>query len=397
MTERLSLQGLPDAYLLVILAAAFLLGLVLGLRLWAVRTKKPGSGADARRSPDYILGMYALLASDVDTAIERLSRVVEISTEPVEVYLALGNLYRQRGQIDRAIRVHQSLLARGELTGQERVLALNALGADYRTGGFLDRSNKTFREALALDPQDSYALSQLLKLSEDAKEWDLAYTYAVELQKVHRHKDPRALSYLLTQKGEQLSAEGHPLRAAWTLRRARRLLPENVLSTIALAKLHLKAGKLERAKRTLDRVLREQPYKAYMVLDLLKEVYLKASDDEGYLVALERLAREHHQKRALLRYLEECLDLHRSEQIPGIVRDLVRHFGRSRLVHRTLWGLVQRGLLSESLLQETAASVAGSEALYDAFTCMYCGYKTAEVLHRCPNCKEWNSFADGEG
>lgn len=383
--------------MLLIPLVAFALGLAVGLRFWSARRRRPSAGADARRSPDYILGMYALLAADVDTAIERLSRVVEISTEPVEVYLALGNLYRQRGQIDRAIRVHQSLLARGELTGQERVLALNALGSDYRTGGFLDRSDKTFREALALDPQDSYALSQLLRLSEDIKDWDRAYEYAVELQKVQRHKDPRALSYLLTQKGEKLSAEGHPLRAAWTLRRARRLLPENVLATISLARLHLKAGKPERAKRTLDRAMRDQPYKAYMVLDLLKEVYLKTEDDEGYLVALERLAREHHQKRALLRYLEECLDLHHTEQVPGIVRDLVRHFGRSRLVMRTLWDLIRRGLLPESLLQETAAALAASEALHDAYTCMYCGYKTAEVLHRCPNCKEWNSFADGEG
>jgi len=396
VTPAASLQGLPDSYLALIVALAFVLGLVLGLR-FPGRGLKRRSGPDARQSPDYILGMYALLAGDVETAIERLSRVVEISTEPVEVYLALGSLYRQRGQIDRAIRVHQSLLARGGLTDQERVLALNALGSDYRTGGFLDRSGKTFREALALDPRDSYALAQLLKLSEDVKEWDRAYEYAVTLQKVQRHKDPRALSYLLTQKAQELADQGHRYRAAWSFKRAMRLLPENVLAAISLARLYLTSDKPARARRSLEKALRDQPYKSYMVLDLLKEVHLKTGDAEGYLAALNKLAREHHQKRALLRYLEECLELHRTEQVPGIVRDLVRHFGRSRLVQRSLWDLVRKGMLPAGLLQETAAALATSELLHDAYTCMYCGYKTAEVLHRCPNCKEWNSFADGEG
>ncbi len=396
MIAAVGLKALPDSYLLFLLAALFFLGLALGFR-FPLRGRGKRQGPDARQSPDYILGMYAMLAGDVETAIERLSRVVEISTEPIEVYLALGNLYRQRGQIDRAIRVHQSLLARGELTGQERVLALNALGSDYRTGGFLDRSAKTFREALGLHPKDTYALAQLLKLSEDIKQWDEAYQYALMLQKVQRHKDQRALSYLLAQRGQGMAESGAFFRGAWFLKRAIRLLPENMLAYIFLANIYLAKEKPRRAVRLLERALREMPYKSYMALGLLKEIYLKLDDQESYLKTLNRLASEHHQKRALIRYLEECLELRRTEQVPSIVRDMVRHFGRSRLIQRTLWGLVHKNLLGESLTREAAAQLSDSELMNDAYTCMYCGYKTSEVLHRCPNCKEWNSFADGEG
>ncbi len=396
MAHAAVLKALPETYLIVILAAAFAAGLVLGLR-FPFRRRSGRRGPDPRQSPEYILGMYAMLAGDVETAIEKLSHVVEISTEPVEVYLALGNLYRQRGQIDRAIRVHQSLLARGGLSDQERVLALNALGSDYRTGGFLDRSLKTFREVLALHPKDGYALGQLLKLAEDLGEWEEAYQHAVLLQKVQRQKNPRALSYLLAQKAQQMAEAGSTFRAAWLLRRAIRLLPENVLAYMFLVRLYLRADKPRRARRVLDRALREMPYKSYMLLDLLKEVCLKMEDPAAYLEELNRLAREHHQKRALLQYLQECLDLRREDQLPGIVRDLVRHFGRSRLVQRTLWDLLRRDLLDDALAGEVAAALGGSELMTDAYTCMYCGYKTLEVLHRCPNCKEWSSFADGEG
>ncbi len=396
MIAAISLKAMPDSYLIFMLCALFLLGLVLGLR-FPFKGRGHRRGPDPRQSPEYILGMYAMLAGDVETAIEKLSRVVEISTEPIEVYLALGNLYRQRGQTDRAIRVHQSLLARGELTVQERVLALNALGSDYRTGGFLDRSAKTFREALGLHPKDTYALAQLLKLSEDLQKWDEAYEFAVVLQKVQRHKDQRALSYLLAQRGQRLREEGSFFRGAWLLRRAIRLLPENMLAYVFLSNLYLSKEKPRRAVRLLEKALREMPYKSYMVLGLLKEIHLKLDDQEGYLKALNRLASEHHQKRALLQYLEECLELGRTEQVPSIVRDMVRHFGRSRLVQRTLWGLIHKRLLDDALMREVAAQLSGSEMMNDAYTCMYCGYKTVEVLHRCPNCKEWNSFADGEG
>lgn len=391
-----SLQSLPDNYIVYLLIALFLFGLLLGMKL-PIRRRKKAAAADPRSSTDYILGMYAMLTGAVDSAIEHLSKVVEISTDPVEVYLALGNLFRQRGQIDRAIRVHQSLLARSGLSEQERVLALSALGSDYRTGGFMDRALVTYKDALALDPKDTFALTQLVKLSEDLGEWDEAYGYAVRLQKLRRYRDTKALSYLLAQRAKRLSEDSESLfKPAWLLRKAIRLLPENMLAHIYLAKLYLKADRAPKARRILEKSLKEQPYKSYMVMDLLKEIYLKMDDGQGYLKILSRLAGEYHQKRALLQYLQECLDLKQLEKIPEIVRALVTHFGRSRLVQRKLWDMIHEKLLPQELVLEISEVLGQSGHMNDHYTCIYCGYKTLEVLHRCPNCKEWNSFADGE-
>ncbi len=384
-----------EQWVVVLIILVFLFGLFLGARLPMPRRKGRGD-RDPRQSPGYIRGMYAMLTGDVETAIENLSKVVELSSDPIEVYLALGNLYRQRGQIDRAIRVHQSLLTRAGLSEEDRVLALNALGMDFRTGGLMDRSMKTFRESLALSPKDPDALTHLVKLSEDLGEWGDAYDYAVRLHKVRRHRDPSIQSYLLAQKAQRLAEGGMHLRAAWDLHRAIRLYPENMMAYIFLARLRLKVGKPEKARRVLQKALRAIPHKSFMVLGLLKEVSLQTQDVAGYMQTLHSLAEEHHQKRAMLQLLQEYLDLKRRDQVMPLVRELVKHFGRSRLVQRTLWDLLRKGLLSQEEQDELTAMLAASDQMLDHFNCIYCGYKTLEILHRCPNCKEWHSFADGE-
>lgn len=386
----------PDDWVAPLLLGLFVLGVLLGSRL-PFRISRKVMAENPRQHSDYIQGMHDMLTGEVDGAVEHLSRVVELSTEPVEVYLALGYLYRQKGQVDRAIRVHQSLLVRAGLRPEERVLALNALGADFRAAGLLDRALRSFRDAVALHPRDAYALNQLVKLSEDLGDWAAAYDYAVRLQDVQRHRDPRALSYLLTQKARKMAEERQHLRAAWAYRRAQRLLPENMLARIFLADMYLSLRKGPKALRTLREAMRELPFKSYMALDRLKEAHRQAGEMDGYFKTLWTLGREQHQKRALLLYLQELLDVGRTEPVPTVVKDLVHHFGRSRLVQRTLWDLQRRGLLSGELLAEVAGELAGSEHMQDPFTCIYCGYKTLEILHRCPNCKEWNSFADGEG
>jgi len=391
----LKFLGVPNWVLATVLLV-FLLGLFLGARI-PFPHRSAGTAKDARRSQHYIRGMYAMLTSDPESAISHLSRVVELSTEPIEVYLALGNLFRQRGQIDRAIRVHQSLLTRAGLSEEEKVLALNALGMDFKTGGLMDRAVRTFKDALALNPKDPDALAYLVRLSEDLGEWGDAYEYATRLQKVRGRKDPKTLSYLLAQKAGALREGGPALRAAWQLHRALRLHPENTLATLHLVRLYLAADKPQKALKALEKALGESPHKSFMLLPALREVYQRMGDGEGYLETLHRLGFEQGQKRALLLELEEWLARGERDRVAELTRHLVRHFGRSRQVQRTLWGLLRKGAVEESLAAEWAETLSRSEQMADPFVCISCGYRTLEILHRCPNCKEWDSFADGEG
>src|SRR5512138_3298626 len=138
---------------LVAALLALLIGLTIG-KAWERYKLKDGTWIDrrrARQSPHYILGLNFLVANQIDLAIEELSRAASLDADALEVHMILGNLYREKGQVGKAITVHQELLQRSNLTRMEQAYVLLCLGLDYKRGGFVDRALDTFNEVLRLD------------------------------------------------------------------------------------------------------------------------------------------------------------------------------------------------------------------------------------------------------
>ena len=156
---------------------ALLIGLAAG-KAWERYKLRDGQWIDRRRareSPHYMLGLNFLVADQVDHAIEELTRAAQLSGEGLEIHLILGNLYREKGQVGRAIQEHQGLLQRPNLRKLEHANVLLCLGLDYKAGGFVDRALEAFSEVLRMDPGNEYALSNLEKLYEEQHQWQEAY------------------------------------------------------------------------------------------------------------------------------------------------------------------------------------------------------------------------------
>src|SRR4051812_45291128 len=120
---------------------ALLLGLTIG-KAWERYKLRDGKWIDrrkARESPHYILGLNFLVANQIDLAIEELTRAASVDPEALEVHMILRNLYREKGQVGKAINVHQTLLQRSRLSRLEHAYVLLCLGLDYKRGGFVDR------------------------------------------------------------------------------------------------------------------------------------------------------------------------------------------------------------------------------------------------------------------
>src|SRR3954464_10445012 len=153
-------------------------GLAVG-KAWERYKLHDGVWTDRRRtreSPHYMLGLNFLVANQIDQAIDELSKAAQAAGDPLEIHLILGNLYREKGQVGRAIQEHQALLQRPNLRKLEHANVLLCLGLDYRSGGFVDRAIEAFTEVPKLDPQNRYALSNLEKLHEDQHQWAEAYS-----------------------------------------------------------------------------------------------------------------------------------------------------------------------------------------------------------------------------
>src|SRR5919109_1988701 len=196
-------------YLIVGVLLSLLVGLAAG-KAWERYKLRDGRWIDCRRLRDtlhYMLGLNFLVDSQVDQAIEELTQATATDTDALEIQMILGNLYRQKGQVGRAINVHQALLQRPNLTKLEHAYILLCLGLDFRHGGFVDRAGEAFQEVLRLDPKNRYALVNLQKLHEEQHQWVEAVRVREQITKIdagRRPEDEPILGFLRNQIGESL-------------------------------------------------------------------------------------------------------------------------------------------------------------------------------------------------
>ena len=150
----------PVTYLFLLLPIAAISGWLIG------RQNKPSIqlGSTSEIPIDYIKGLNYLLNEQPDKAIDVFIQMLDVNSETVETHLALGSLFRRRGEVDRAIRIHQNLIARPTLTAEQRMQALNELGQDYMRAGLLDRAEALFNELIESGPHTINALHQLMDI-----------------------------------------------------------------------------------------------------------------------------------------------------------------------------------------------------------------------------------------
>src|SRR6185369_8223504 len=262
---------------------ALLAGLAVG-KAWERYKLRDGVWIDRRRareSPHYMLGLNFLVANQIDQAIDELTKAAQGAGDPLEIHLILGNLYREKGQVGRAIQQHQALLQRPKLRRLEHANVLLCLGLDYRSGGFVDRAIEAFTEVLKLDPQNRYALSNLEKLHEDQHQWDQAYSARQRLAALSTGADggpesPRhneVLAFLENEFGQAARRTGDLKDAARRFDAAIDRDPRNVPAQLSLGDVRLQEGRPADAVAVWERLLVASPERAYLVFPRLESAY----------------------------------------------------------------------------------------------------------------------------
>jgi lipopolysaccharide biosynthesis regulator YciM len=207
-------------------------------------------GADAaiRRA------LHAVLDHDLDAAESILAGAVRADSREIDGYLALASLYRQRGEIGRAIHLHQNLLLRRDLEAGVRFQALVGLADDFREGGFLRRAIAAYEEVLAHQPRHARALRALVRLLVDAREPRRAIPLARRLARIEGQQASQLEATLWVDLAESERAEGRTQVARKALRRALRADPQSVRAWIALGLAEAELGNAKRALTAWRRV-----------------------------------------------------------------------------------------------------------------------------------------------
>ena len=375
-----------DIWLFLLLLTAIGIGWLLGR--WRPFARRSGQPPVDEFSQRYARGLNYLLADDQDKAIEIFTDLIEVNRDTIDIHLALGNLFRSRGEVDRAIKVHQNLLARPNLTRRQRHTAIAELASDYLKAGLLDRAEKLYREMIEIDADAPQAYQRLLELYVAEKSWDEAVECAAALYRMELPEANVTYSQCLCEvAAEALQAGNHRL-ARRTLDRALEIKADCVRASLLLIQLHLRADETEAARRIFQRLTRDNPEFMPLYIEPARQIY-QHREPGAYQAFLQQQYDRFPSTQLAIALLEQYARNQRIEKAREFLSDILHQSPSFEAFDFAL-----RFLRSDpDQLQETWESLSTYlKTLRDKkteFGCAHCGYESHAIQWLCPSCRHW--------
>lgn len=366
-------------WLLIGLPAAFVLGW-LASRLDLRQLKR-----DRRDAPRaYFEGLNLLLNEQQDKAIDAFIEAVQHDPDTTELHFALGNLFRRRGEFERAVRVHQHLLSRGDLKLPERDRAQHALAQDFAKAGLFDRAEAAWR-ALLDTPYDTEARLALLSLYERSRDWPHAVEVAVELQRRGSGSFATRIAHYHCERALEADTAGQPDVADAALVDARSAAPEAPRPLLIAGQRALQAGRPQAAMAAWT-ALRERSAALFaLVADSHAQAAQACGQEEAARAAITS-AYEREPRLELLRALD------RLDADPSSERLLTHlHQNPSLGAAAAVLALDSAQWHADTRMQLHAAVQRAARPL-QRYRCAACGFEAHHYFWQCPGCQGWDTY-----
>jgi lipopolysaccharide biosynthesis regulator YciM len=390
-----------NAYVPLLAAlVALLVGLAVG-KAWERYKLRDGRWIDRRRlreTPHYMLGLNFLVDNQIDQAIDELTQATSTDTDALEIQMILGNLYRQKGQVGRAINVHQALLQRTDLRTIEHAYVLLCLGLDFRHGGFVDRALEAFQEVVRLDRLNRYAFVNLQKLYEDQQQWAEAARVREQIAAIdsqRREQNEQILGFLRNEMGMVQADSGDVIAAARTFQDV-----IDVDSAIAPAYLNLgdvraHQDDLDGAVEAWEKLVHALPDRAYLAYGRLESTYRMIGSPGKFVALCERvIARDPRDWRARLALSRHLSAAGQHRQAYDLLLDALPHNPHGLVIHQEVWQTLMALGLDHTLVRRYVDLTRNAVFYLDPHVCVRCRYRSTELLWQCPQCHEWNTFVE---
>ncbi len=348
----------------------------------------PPRGATAKMR----MALHYVLAGDLSAAELALAEAGRVDSSSSDVYMALANLYRARGDVGRAIQIHQNLLLRQDLPKELRAEALLGLALDFRSGGFLKRAASSFEELLEIEPNNIQALRELERIRVEAGEWE----EAIRIRKRIGSREPRTpsiLAHLWTGLGRRRAAESNESEARKAFRRALGHDRSCAEAYLSLGDQCLRDGKPKRSIGHWRRVLDLHPAVGLEAYPRLWDAFKSTDDLHGFeLLLTERIANAPEDRDASIWLARVLLEQQRiSDSLATLDRILDQEPG-----FLPAHAEMTRTLLAENRDKEAIEAVGRLLEFLPreppCLQCRVCGTQDSTLHWRCPQCGEWDSF-----
>lgn len=341
----------------------------------------------------YFKGLNFLLNEEPDKAIEAFIEVVKVDPETVELHYALGSLFRRRGEYDRAIRMHQNLIDRVDLSAEQRLSALFELGQDYLKAGILDRAEEVFNR-LRDGPLGSESRGFLLEIYQAEKEWQKAIDMAAQVDERPGETRAREVAHFYCELAAFEATHSRPAQARAHLQAALKANRKCVRASLQQGDLERSAGNAELAIENWKRIESQDPAYLALVAQRLLDVFRDTGRLEEGLTLLSGHLERFPSLDLLDTVFQYTLDAKGAEAAYALVRDELRRnptlLGLDRLLEAQIAGAApserRRDLeLVKNLVHSHARRMA-------RYRCTNCGFRARQFYWHCPACAGWETY-----
>jgi lipopolysaccharide assembly protein B len=344
----------------------------------------------ARRRARYLDGVRFLLDDKPDRALEVFLGLAELDDETVDTHFALGSLYRRRGEVDRAIRVHQHIVGRAGLDPKHRDAAHTELARDYFRAGLYDHAEKLFLQLADSGREPAVALAYLIRIHELQHDWAQAAATHERLRGVGLPEQPGAIAHYYCEMAEAAIGQRDLATAREHLRSARREQKDFGRSAILRGDLARMRGEPQLAVQLYRSVVRHDFHLLALVLPRLAEAARQAGDAQSFDESLRELLRNGIGNRSEIAYAAIVSGYFDDPVILECVRELL--VTDSDL--RDLTGaLLPAGVEpSGAQLLSVAGALRNVVLRHARYRCSVCGIDSSTFLWQCPGCKSWDTL-----
>ena len=370
------------SWILLGLPLAFILGWV------ASRMDLRQLRLENRQTPKaYFKGLNHLLNEQQDQAIDAFIEAVQHDPDTSELHFALGNLFRRRGEYERAVRVHQHLLSRGDLSQADHDRAQHALALDYLKAGLLDRAEAalTKLEGTAHEPQAHLAL---LSIYERSRDWAKASVIAKKLSDSGQGSFQNRLAHYLCEEAESLDVAQHADQIVALLKQATAAAPLHARARLALAKAFEQSGHAQEAYATLQSLATQVPTALPLLAPNLAALAHTLNSIPNALALLETS----YDKTASLDVLNAIVTLRQAQGEANTGALFAKHLEREpSLVAATQW-IANEKFEHEEFHPQVQRALERAAKPLQRYRCAACGFEASQHFWQCPGCQAWDSY-----
>lgn len=346
----------------------------------------------SRLSTTYFRGLNYLLNEQPDKAIEVFLRIAELDKDTFETQVALGHLFRRRGEVDRAIRLHQALVQRPDLSDQQKVQALLALGEDYMKSGLLDRAETVFSDLVRLDMRAPQALRHLIGIYQAERDWGKAIENASRFEEITGEPMGKLVAQFECELADRHRSSGEIDAARAAVARAYEADANSVRAGILEGRIELDAGNDAAAIRAFERVARIDPDYLPEILPQLLPAYERVGDSPGARSFLAEMI-EHYRGVAPVLALTQMVEAEEGVSsarawLAQQLKDRPSVRGEAALIDLTL----ADGGDPTATLQDLKHITDQLLVRNPSYRCNRCGFGARAHHWQCPSCKEWGSI-----